>query len=272
MPAPVTAGWPVRNRLLAALPGAELEQLLMRLEPIRLKPGEVLCHAGEPIRYVCFPDQGLISLVATMMNGTTVETGMVGCEGMIGVPVFLGADSAPYRAIVQIGGQAWRLRADAFRFELRRSSELQKRLMLYTQALMTQMAQMAACNCLHTVEERLSCLLLLIDDRIEDGAFCLTHEIIAEMMGTRRAGITVAAGKLRQSGVINYVRGHIRIRNRQSLELSACECYQIIKGEFDRLLQGPPATPLHLAQATAGWNGSGFRNGLNKGRESVRTP
>lgn len=271
MPAFGTAGWPVRNRLLAALPGAELEQLMTRLEPVQMNPGEVLCHSGEMIRHVYFPDQGLVSMVATMMNGTTVETGLVGPEGMTGVPVFLGADSAPYRAIVQIGGQAWRMRAEVFRFEMRRGGELQRRLMLYTQALMTQMAQMAACNCLHTVEERLSCLLLLIDDRIEDGEFCLTHEVIAEMMGTRRAGITVAAGKLRQSGVISYVRGHIRIHNRQSLEHSSCECYQIIKSEFDRLLQAPSATPLHLVPAAAGWNGSGFRTGLNQGRESIRT-
>lgn len=271
MPAFGTAGLPVRNRLLASLPDLEIEHLVTRLEPACLRPGEVLCHSGEEIRYVFFPDQGLISLVATMMNGTTVETGLVGHEGMTGVPVFLGADSAPYRAIVQIGGQAWRMRADLFRFEMKRQSELQRRLMLYTQALMTQMAQMAACNCLHTVEERLCCLLLLIDDRMDSDEFCLTHEVIAEMLGTRRAGITVAAGKLRQAGVISYVRGHIHIHDRRRLELASCECYQTIRGEFDRLLETSTAPEYQLVSAAAQWNGSGYRSGLNHGRESIRT-
>jgi CRP-like cAMP-binding protein len=247
----------VKNRLLAALPDQELEQFLSKGGPVHLHPGEVLYHSGEKIRYVYFPDQGLISLVATMMDGTTVETSIVGNEGMMGVPVFLGADSAPYRAVVQVGGRAWRIKAEAFNYELRRSGDLQKRMLRYTQALMVQMSQMAACNCLHTVEERLCLLLLMIHDRMDTGEFFLTHEMIAEMLGARRAGITVAAGQLRQEGVISYTRGHIRILNRQRLEVTACECYRMVKTEFDRLLEVETEPGLAQIAGAVHWDGSG---------------
>jgi CRP-like cAMP-binding protein len=256
-----------RNRLLAALPHAELNQLYSTGERVRLPAGSVLCHSGEEIRYVYFPEQGLIALVATMMDGATVETGLVGREGMTGVPVLLGATSAPYRAIVQVAGEAWRLRAETFKEELQRHAVLQHRLLLYTQALMTLMSQMAACNCLHTVEERLCGLLLMIHDRIESGTFSLTHEALAEMLGARRAGITVAAGKLRDAGVINYVRGHVHITNRHMLELSACECYQTIRGEFDRLV-APGAPEPALAYSPLLHSGS-LSAGMNHGRESI---
>ncbi len=154
-----------RNRLLAAVPEQDFERLMVGLGSVHLCSGDILYHAGEEIRHVYFPDQGLISLVATMMDGATVETGIVGNEGMMGVPVLLGASSAPYRAIVQVEGQAWRMKADVLKYEMLRGGALRKRLLLYTQALMTQMSQMAACNCLHTVEERLCSLLLMIDDR-----------------------------------------------------------------------------------------------------------
>lgn len=252
-----------RNRLLAALPKADLQRLYHTGERVHLPAGSVLCHSGEEIRYVYFPEQGLIALVATMMDGATVETGLVGREGMTGVPVLLGAASAPYRAIVQVAGEAWRLRADTFKEELHRSGELQHRLLLYTQALMTLMSQMAACNCLHTVEERLCSLLLMIHDRIESGTFSLTHEALAEMLGARRAGITVAAGKLREAGVINYVRGHVHITNRGLLELTACECYQTIRGEFDRLVAEREPEP------TLSFNPLAHGAGLNQGRESI---
>ena len=174
-----------RNRLLAALPEQDFERLTVGLGSVHLCLGDILYHAGEEIRHVYFPEQGLISLVATMMDGATVETGIVGNEGMMGVPVLLGASSAPYRAIVQVEGQAWRMRADAFKYEMLGGGALRKRLLLYTQALMTQMSQMAACNCLHTVEERLCSLLLMIDDRMDSNEFFLTHEMIAEMLGAR---------------------------------------------------------------------------------------
>ncbi len=259
-----------RNRLLAALPDQELERLLAGLGSIHLHSGDILYHAGEEIRYVYFPEQGLISLVATMMDGATVETGIVGNEGMMGVPVFLGAGSAPYRAIVQVEGQAWRMKADVFKFEMLRSSALHRRLLLYTQALMTQMSQMAACNCLHTVEERLCSLLLMIDDRMDSGEFFLTHEMIAEMLGARRAGITVAAGKLRQAGVISYMRGHVHILDRRSLEMWACECYRTIKTEFDRLLVIETEAEIETVSSTVHWAGSGVSAGMNHGRESIR--
>ncbi len=260
----------VRNRLLAALPAQELNQLLVRLASVRLCPGEVLCHSGEEIGHVYFPDDGLISLVATMMDGATVETGIVGNEGMMGVPVFLGAASAPYRAIVQVEGYAWRMRADIFKSEMRRNGALHKRLSLYTQALMAQMSQMAACNCLHTVEERLCSLLLMIHDRMDSDEFLLTHEVIAEMLGARRAGITVAAGHLRQMGAISYVRGHINVLDRRALEKAACECYRAVKTEFDKLLEAEVEERLPPLSMAAHWNGSAVSAGMNHGRESIR--
>lgn len=263
----------VRNRLLAALPDQELEKIFTGLGSVRLRSGEILYHSGEEIRHVYFPEQGLISLVAMMMDGATVETGIVGKEGMMGVPVFLGAGSAPYRAIVQVEGHAWRMKAEAFKYEVLRGGALYKSLLLYTQALMTQMSQMAACNCLHTVEERLCSLLLMVDDRMDSGEFFLTHEMIAEMLGARRAGITVAAGKLRQAGVISYMRGRIHIRDRRSLEMWACECYRTIKTEFDRLFAVEPGSELTggpRIPATVHWPGSGAPTGINQGRESIR--
>lgn len=261
----------VRNRLLAAVPDQELEKILAGLGSVRLRPGEILYHSGEEIRYVYFPEQGLISLVAMMMDGATVETGIVGKEGMMGVPAFLGAGSAPYRAIVQVEGHAWRMKADAFRYEMLRGGTLYKRLLLYTQALMTQMSQMAACNCLHTVEERLCSLLLMVDDRMDSGEFFLTHEMIAEMLGARRAGVTVAAGKLRQAGVISYMRGHIQIQDRRSLEMWACECYRTIRAEFDRLFEDRPESEMARVPAPVHWASSGLSSGMNHLRESIRS-
>ncbi|HKE04553.1 MAG TPA: Crp/Fnr family transcriptional regulator [Blastocatellia bacterium] len=246
-----------RNRILAALPERDLERLLAGLGSVHLHSGDILYHAGEEIRHVYFPEQGLISLVATMMDGATVETGIVGNEGMMGVPVLLGAGSAPYRAIVQVEGQSWRLKADVFKYEMLRSGALHRRLLLYTQALMTQMSQMAACNCLHTVEERLCSLLLMIDDRMDAREFFLTHEMIAEMLGARRAGITVAAGRLRQAGVISYMRGHIHILDRRSLEMWACECYRTIKTEFDRLFEIETESEFEKTTSSLHWAGSG---------------
>jgi CRP-like cAMP-binding protein len=227
----------LKNSLLRFLPAQETEQLLTELEPVRLLHFDILCHSGEEMSYVYFPNEGLISLVATMVNGATVETGLVGKEGMIGVPILLDACSAPYCAIVHIPGVAWRMKADVFREELSQNEILRQKLLHYTQALMTQMSQMVACNCFHTLEERLCSLLLMIHDRIESDEFFLTHEIIAEMLGVRRAGITVAAGKLRHSGVINNLRGHFHILDRKNLEASACECYRTIREEFDRLFE-----------------------------------
>jgi CRP-like cAMP-binding protein len=258
-----------RNRLLAALPEQDFERLMVGLGSVHLCSGDILYHAGEEIRHVYFPEQGLISLVATMMDGATVETGIVGNEGMMGVPVLLGASSAPYRAIVQVEGQAWRMKADVFKYEMVRGGELCKRLLLYTQALMTQMSQMAACNCLHTVEERLCSLLLMIDDRMDSSEFFLTHEMIAEMLGARRAGITVAAGKLRQEGVISYMRGHIHILDRRRLEMWACECYRAIKTEFDRLFEIETESEFEKIPPALHWTGSGA-SAYGHGREPIR--
>jgi CRP-like cAMP-binding protein len=254
-------GTQISNRLLSSLPQLELQQLRKHLEYVQLPAGAVLCHAGEEIRHVYFPETGLIALLATMTDGATVETALVGKEGMTGVPLLLGATSAPSRAIVQVAGAAWRLRADLFKEEVRRSEALQQRLLLYTQALMTLMAQMVACNCLHLVEARLCSLLLMIQDRSEEGDFLLTHEALAELLGARRAGITVAAGKLREAGIISYVRGHLHIVNRNLLEASACECYRTVKEEFDRLFasHAAPSRPLLQAAGAGGQVSTAYR-------------
>jgi CRP-like cAMP-binding protein len=237
MLANASGGLRPRNRLLASLSQQDMAHLLAGLEPVRLRHGDVLCQFNEKMPYIYFPDGGFISLVSTMLDGATAGIGLVGYEGMIGVPLFLGVGKSPYRAIVQIRSEGWRMKADNFREVVRLSGGLRWRLMLYTQSLMTQLSQIAACNCLHTIDKRLSCLLLMIHDRVESSQFFLTHEDIAGILGARRAGITVEAGKLRRAGVINYLRGQIHILDRNHLELSACECYRILKGEFDYLLE-----------------------------------
>jgi CRP-like cAMP-binding protein len=259
-----------RNGLLAFLPFEERLRLLEEIELVELRAGDILCHSGEKISHVYFPEEGLISLIATMVNGATVETGIVGREGMVGMPVFLGAESAPYCAIAHIAGEAWRLTAEVLRDELDRSSVLRQRLLLYAQALMTQMSQMAACNCLHTLEERLGSLLLMIHDRIDSGKFFLTHEVIAEMLGVRRAGITVAAGKLRRAGVIHNLRGHFQILDRDNLESCACECYRAIREESDRLLETEAVPPLTDGSGVVQCNDLGLKTEYHRGRESVR--
>jgi CRP-like cAMP-binding protein len=222
---------PIKNQILAALPAQELEQMLAKFESVSLHSNQVLYNPGEDIAYLYFPDCGLISFVATMIDGTTVEVGMVGSEGIAGVPVLLGSNSMPYRASVQVRGHARRMRTDVFKDEIQRHSAFQHWLLRYAQSLLIQAAQTAACNRLHTVEERLCRWLLMVHDRLDSNEFLLTHEVIAKMLGSRRAGITVAAGMLQRAGMINYIRGRIQILNRSALESSACECYRIIRAE-----------------------------------------
>lgn len=224
------------NQILNALTPAEYERLAIYLEPINLALGEVLCHPDQPIRHVYFPNNGTISLVSTFEDGGSVEVGMVGNEGMFGVSVFLGSISTPLEAVVQLPGDGLRMRADVLKKEFQKGGQMQDILLRYTQAFITQIAQTAACNQAHPVEGRLVRWLLMCQDRSHSSILSLTHEFIATMLGTRRAGVTVAAGLLQGRGLIKYNRGQITILDRKGLESASCECYPIVRKEFVRLV------------------------------------
>ncbi|MBD1902612.1 Crp/Fnr family transcriptional regulator [Trichocoleus sp. DQ-A3] len=227
---------PIKNRLLAALPDEEYERLVPHLEPVSLPLNQVLYELGVPIEYVYFPQQGIVSLLSVLEDGSTVEAGMVGNDGMVGLPIILGGNKTSNRALVQVAGNGMRMKAEQLRSEFKRGGALQSLLLRYTQALLTQVSQGVACNRLHTIEERLARWLLTVQDRVESDQFPLTQEFIAQMLGTRRSGVTVAAGTLSKAGTIRYSRGKITILNQGDLEAISCECYGIIKAEFGRLL------------------------------------
>lgn len=224
------------NRILKALPLEEYERLSAYLEPVSLPLGEVLCHPDEPITHVYFPNRGTVSLVSNFEDGTSVEVGMVGNEGMFGVSVFLGSISTPLEAIVQLPGEGLRMRADVLKREFNKCGQLQDLLLRYTQAFITQIAQTAACNRAHPIEWRLAKWLLMCEDRANSKELELTHEFIAQMLGARRAGVTEAAGGLKNMGLIDYKRGRVTIIDRKGLESVTCECYPIVKKEFARLM------------------------------------
>jgi len=224
------------NRLLASLPRDDFERLAPHLKPVELRLRETLHHPHEPIRYVYFPNKGsIISIVALSEDGTTIEIGGVGHEGVAGISIFMGVESTPNQAIVQLSGGGMRISADVLQVEFNRGGALQRGLLRYMHALFTQVSQTAVCNRLHTVEERLIRWLLMSHDRAGRDDLHLTQEFIAQMLGTRRAGVTIAAGTLQQAGLITYRRGQIRILDRESLENSACECYRVVKDDFDRI-------------------------------------
>ncbi len=227
---------PPINQILAALPLPEYNRLASHLKPVHLNSGEILLEANEPILNVYFPERAMISLVSIMMNGSTTEIGLIGNEGMIGLPAILGGNSISSRTIVQISGTALEVSAEVVRQEFQRGEKLQKLLLLYTQALLTQVAQSAACNSQHNIQERLARWLLSVQDCILQDELPLTQEFIANMLGIRRSGVTVAAGILQQAGIISYSRGRIKILNQQGLEEAACECYRLVQNEFMRLL------------------------------------
>jgi len=224
------------NRLLAALPEDVLRRLQPALEPVRLALGQVIYEPDEVLSHVYFPTTAIVSLLYTMENGTSAEMGIVGRDGVLGIAVFMGGDTTPNRAVVQSAGNAYRLALKVFRDEFRRFSELHRLLLLYTQALLTQMAQTAVCNRLHSIEQQLCRSLLLIQDRLECDELVMTQELIANMLGVRREGVSVAAHRLQEAGLIRYRRGHITIVDRRGLERAVCECYQVVKRECDRLL------------------------------------
>jgi CRP-like cAMP-binding protein len=227
---------PIQNKILAALPAKEYARLAPHLTAVSLPLGEILYKTEDAIEYVYFPNSGVVSLVAHMQEGASVEVGLVGHEGMVGMPLVLGDDISPNEAIVQIADGAMKMKASVLVAELARGGQLQVLLLRYTLAAIRQISQTAACNRSHHVGERLARWLLTCHDRVNGDELKLTQEFIAEMLGTRRSGVSEAAMLLQAAGFIRYSRGHITVLDREGLEEFACECYATVKVEFDRLL------------------------------------
>jgi CRP-like cAMP-binding protein len=227
---------PSGNQILARLPTDEYERLLPHLEDVSFKLGEVVYESGAQMSYIYFPTTTIISLLYMMENGSSAEMGMAGNEGLVGIALFMGGNTMPNRAVVQSAGEAVRMKAHVLQDEFKRGGTFQLLLLRYTQALITQMSQTAVCNRLHTVEQQLCRWLLLSRDRLESDELVMTQELIANMLGVRREGVTHAAGRLQENGLIKYVRGRITILDRRGLESAVCECYRVVKDEFDRLL------------------------------------
>lgn len=232
---------PMQNHILAALSAAELSQFSSCLELVSMPLGEVLYESGGRLQHVYFPIDSIVSLLYVMEDGASAEIAVVGNEGMLGVALFTGGNTMPNRAVVQSGGHGYRLRVSVLESALqrgggRRAGTLRLLLLHYTQALMTQMSQTAVCNRHHSVEQQLCRWLLLSIDRLPSNSLVMTQELIANMLGVRREGVTEAAGHLQRAGLIRYSRGHIEVLNRPRLEKAVCECYAVVKTEFDRLL------------------------------------
>jgi len=226
----------VENRLLAALPRDEYARLRPHLQLVSFALGEVVYEFGAELDYVYFPTTAIVSLLYTMENGTSAEMGLTGNDGVVGIALFMGGGTMPNRAVVQSAGEAIRLRANVLQDKFSLGGEFQRLLLRYTQALITQISQTAVCNRLHSVEQQLCRWLLLSHDRVKADELIMTQELIADMLGVRREGVTVAAGRLQDAGAISYTRGHIKILDRPRLEQVVCECYRVVKDEFDRLL------------------------------------
>jgi CRP-like cAMP-binding protein len=227
---------PTDNRLLARLPLDEYERLLPHLGRINFALGEVIYESGGRQSYIYFPTTAIISLLYLMENGSSAEMGVAGNDGLVGVALFMGGDTVPNRAVVQSAGAAFRMKTKVLQDEFARGGTFQRLLLRYTQALMTQMSQTAVCNRLHTVEQQLCRWLLLSRDRLNTDELVMTQELIANMLGVRREGVTHAAGRLQEQGLISYVRGRITILDRRGLEAVVCECYRVVRDEYDRLL------------------------------------
>jgi CRP-like cAMP-binding protein len=227
---------PHQNHLLAALPTNDYERLAPHLELIPMRLGDVLYESGDKLRYVYFPTTTIISLLYVMEDGASAEIAVVGNEGLLGISLFMGGETTPSRAVVQSAGHAVRLKAEMLKNEFGRFGPTMHLLLRYTQALITQMAQTAVCNRHHSVDQQLCRWLLLSLDRLAANELSMTQELIANMLGVRREGVTEAAGKLQDAGLIKYSRGKISVLDRPGLEARSCECYQVVKTEFDRLL------------------------------------
>jgi len=233
---------PQRNQLLAALSQQECDRIFPHLKLVPMPLGKVLYEPGDVLRHVYFPVDCIVSLLYVMEDGASAEISVVGNEGMIGIALFMGGETTPSRAIVQSSGHAFRLLGPLLKEEFHRSGEMQLLLLRYTQALITQMAQTAVCNRHHSVDQQLCRWLLLSLDRLEGDVLTMTQELIANMLGVRREGVTEAAGKLQKLKVIRYARGKITVLNRTKLESLCCECYAVVKRETDRLRAVPRET------------------------------
>ena len=227
---------PNQNHLLAALLDADFDRLAPHLEMVPMLLGDVLYESGGKLQHVYFPTTAIVSLHYVLENGGSSEIAGVGNEGILGVSLFMGGDTTPSRAVVQTGGHGYRLKAQTLMEEFNRAGPVMRLLLRYTQALITQMSQTAVCNRHHSVEQQLCRWLLLTLDRFPHNELTMTQELIANMLGVRREGVTEAAGKLQSNGFINYRRGHITVVDRAGLERKVCECYGVVKKEFARLL------------------------------------
>lgn len=225
-----------QNHLLAALPLKDFERILPKLKLVPMPLGEVLYESGSRLRNVYFPTTTIVSLLYMLADGASAEIAVVGNEGIIGVSLFMGGETTTNRAVVQSAGHAYRLPSQVLKDEFTRAGPMQHLLLRYTQALITQMAQTAVCNRHHSVDQQLCRWLLLSLDRLPSSDLVMTQELIANMLGVRREGVTEAAGKLQQAGLIHYSRGHITVLDRPGLEARSCECYAVVKTESDRLL------------------------------------
>ena len=229
------------NQLLASLPPADWQRLAPRLTTVTLERRQVIYEAGQPFQHAYFPEQGLISVVNTMHDGSTIEVGTIGYEGMSGLPIAFGVESSPHRQLVQIPGAALRLPATDLAAETRQDTPLRRNLFRYHMAFMAQLMQSIACNGLHGVQQRCCRWLLLCHDRSPNSEVVITHEFLSQMLGVRRATITDVLAPLQTEGLIRYRRGVVEVLDRQGLERASCECYRIIRSEFQRLLPADPA-------------------------------
>jgi CRP-like cAMP-binding protein len=227
---------PNQNHLLASLPAAEFARLAPHLELVPMLLGESLYEPGCLLQHVFFPTTAIVSLLFVLESGSSAEIAGVGNEGILGISLFMGGDTTPSSAVVQTAGHGYRLHGRLLKEEFNRGGLMQRLLLRYTQALLTQMCQTAACNRHHSIEQQLCRWLLLTLDRLPSNELIMTQELVASALGVRREGITEAAGKLQRAGVIRYRRGHIAVLERSGLELGACECYGVVKKEFGRLL------------------------------------
>jgi CRP-like cAMP-binding protein len=227
---------PKQNHLLAALSAAELKPMRRYLEPVEMSLGEVVYESGRTLDYVYFPTNSIVSLLYVLENGASAEIAVVGNEGVVGVSIFMGGESTPSRAVVQSAGRAYRLPGQVMKSEFNRGGSMQHLMLRYTQSLITQMAQTAVCNRHHSVDQQLCRWLLLSIDRLPAPEIEMTQELIANMLGVRREGVTESAGKLQKAGVISYRRGHIKVLDRPALEEMSCECYAVVRRETERLL------------------------------------
>ena len=246
---------PTQNHLLATLPKADYERIASQLELVALPLGEAIYESGGKLNHVYFPTTAIVSLLYVLQNGASAEIAVVGNEGILGISVFMGGETTPNRAVVQSAGFGYRMKSQLLKDEFDQGGPVLHLLLRYTQALITQMSQTAVCNRHHTIDQQLCRWLLLSLDRLPSNTLTMTQELIANMLGVRREGVTEAARKLQQAGIISYCRGHIEVLDRPKLEAAVCECYKVVKQEFDRLLAsvglGDPQHILGVQKLTA---------------------